>query len=82
MCDKLEVAQYFISIHGSPTDKNDLVKEIIEINNYKADETILIGDSINDYQAANVNSIEFYGFNNKDLKDVSKIYLDDYGVLI
>ena len=37
-------------------------------NKYKKEETILIGDSINDFEAAKNNYIKFYGYNNLDLK--------------
>lgn len=78
LCQKLDVAKYFDSIHGSPIHKNDLVKTILDKNAYIKEETILIGDSINDYIASDINGIGFYGYNNTSLKDVSKIYLDDY----
>jgi phosphoglycolate phosphatase-like HAD superfamily hydrolase len=44
-------------------------------------ETILIGDSINDYEAAKANNIDFYGFNNPNLASISSQYLDDYNDL-
>jgi hypothetical protein len=47
-------------------------------NNYLVNETILIGDSINDYEAAKVNNIDFYGFNNKELINYSKTYIDNF----
>jgi hypothetical protein len=43
-------------------------------------ETILIGDSINDYEAVNKNNLDFYGFNNPNLINISKKYLDNYCV--
>ena len=36
---------------------------------YKRKETCLIGDSINDLEAAKLNEIEFYGYNNPSLVD-------------
>lgn len=68
ICEKLDLSQYFLSIQGSPEIKSDIVKTILEFSNYKNEETILIGDSINDYVAANENSILFYGYNNTELK--------------
>ncbi|WP_096026867.1 HAD family hydrolase [Campylobacter lanienae] len=82
LCKKLNLSQYFISIHGSPTPKNDLVSTIITDYNYSLNETILIGDSINDYEAAIANKIEFYGYNNKDLKNKAKIYIDNFNIVI
>ncbi|WP_236848389.1 HAD family hydrolase [Campylobacter sp. P091] len=82
LCQKLDLSQYFISINGSPTPKNQLIKNLLESYNYNINQTILIGDSINDYEAASINKIGFYGFNNKNLKDKSKIYIEDWNNLI
>lgn len=68
ICKELNLNQYFISINGSPKIKGEIIKNILEKNNYKKEETILIGDSINDYNASNINQIEFYGYNNNLLK--------------
>ncbi len=68
ICEKLNLSQYFFSIHGSPKIKSEIVKTILKFNNYKKEETILIGDSINDFEAADVNGIVFYGYNNLELK--------------
>ena len=70
LCEKLDLSKYFLSINGSPTPKNDLVKNILEENNYNTNESILIGDSTNDYEAAKINGIKFYGFNNPELKNL------------
>lgn len=59
LCKELEVEKYFISIYGSPIHKNDLVKNIFNKYKYNKNETILIGDSINDYEAAKINNIDF-----------------------
>ena len=78
LCEQLELKDYFLDINGSPTPKKELVKNLLEKENYNKDETILIGDSINDYDAAKINGINFYGYNNPELKEVSFKYLDDY----
>jgi len=41
----------------------------------------LIGDSINDYKAADVNGIKFYGFNNVEIKNKCNLYLDDFSII-
>lgn len=79
ICRNLEIATYFRSIHGSPTPKTQLVKQVLENNSYQPRETILIGDSINDYDAAVANNIGFYGYNNHQLKEVSKQYIQKFG---
>lgn len=68
LCEKLGLSKYFKSIEGSPTHKNDLVKNILNKEKYLVEESILIGDSINDFNAASVNGIKFYGFNNPKLR--------------
>ncbi len=68
LCNELGLSKYFKTIEGSPTPKDDLVKNILEKHNYNSKECILIGDSINDYEAANVNGIKFYGYNNRELE--------------
>jgi HAD superfamily hydrolase (TIGR01549 family) len=68
ICDSLELKQYFLSVNGSPKIKSEIVKGILIKNNYKKSETILIGDSVNDFEAADINGIEFYGFNNQKLE--------------
>lgn len=67
LCKKLGLESYFISIHGSPTPKNQLVKILLEQHKYDKENTCLIGDSINDYEAAMANNISFCGYNNKKL---------------
>ena len=65
--ESLELSKYFLSIHGSPTKKNEIVKTILLNNSYIKEETIVIGDSINDYETAISNEVKFFGYNNSDL---------------
>lgn len=78
LCKELDINKYFKSIVGSPTTKTEIVCDIIENNNYKKEETILIGDSINDYEAAKSNNIRFFAYNNKELEKVSDYYIDSF----
>ncbi len=78
LCKALEISNFFQSINGSPVTKERLVKDVLLKNKYLANETILIGDSINDYDAAKVNSLDFYGFNNTSLINISEQYLENY----
>lgn len=77
LCRYFDLDKYFISIDGSPTKKDILVKNVLEKYNYKNDETILIGDAITDYNAATKNEIVFFGFNNEELKQYGN-YLDTF----
>ncbi|WP_072682435.1 HAD family hydrolase [Arcobacter sp. LA11] len=81
LCEKLELKDFFLTINGSPIKKNIIVENIINHNNYLKNETILIGDSINDYEAAQANQIKFYGFNNLELKRLDS-YINDFGEVV
>lgn len=76
LCVFFEIEKYFLSIEGSPTKKEILVKNLLEKYEYKNNEIILIGDSINDYYAANFNNIKFFGYNNLELKNFT--YIDTF----
>ncbi len=68
LCEQLGIDQYFKSIHGSPTPKKQLVANVIDDNGYMKQDCLLIGDSNNDFEAAEHNNIEFYGYNNQNLR--------------
>lgn len=67
ICNSLKISKYFLTINGSPMIKSEIVKKIIDLNNYSIDETILIGDSINDFEAAKNNEIDFFAYNNRKM---------------
>lgn len=67
LCKHLDIDKYFITIEGSPTAKNTLVKQLLISFNYALNECVLIGDSINDLEAAKINNISFAAYNNKSL---------------
>lgn len=77
ICDTLELSKYFISIHGSPTPKKELVKNLMAENQYKIEDTCLVGDSFNDLEAADFNKISFYGYNNDLLRKSAK-FIDSF----
>jgi len=81
LCEKLKLSGYFVSIFGSPSVKDDLVANIIKNHNYKKSETIIIGDSVNDFNSAKKNKIKFFGFNNLDLKEKADKYIEDYNLI-
>ena len=70
LCKQLEIAKYFKSIQGSPTPKKQLVQELLKTNGYNHLDCILIGDSYNDFEAADFNKIDFAGYNNIELKNI------------
>lgn len=72
LCKELKIDQYFNSIHGSPTPKNQLVSNLLNTYQYDKDLTCLIGDSINDYEAAQYNEISFFNYNNNEIRSLGK----------
>ena len=72
LCEKLDVKSFFISIHGSPTQKSELVRVLMEKENYDKNNTALIGDSINDFDAAVKNDINFFNYNNTEIMHLGK----------
>lgn len=77
LCEQLELSKYFLSIKGSPTPKVALVKEIVAVGKISTSKYCLIGDAVNDYDAANQNKIQFFGYNNKELMKYGN-YIDKF----
>jgi len=73
LCKKLGISRYFKGIYGSPTDKKEIVQQIMTKYFFNQKECLLIGDSINDYDAAIANNIYFFAYNNKDINHLSTI---------
>lgn len=78
ICEQLNLKSYFKSINGSPTPKKELVSKLMRTYNYKKEQTVLIGDSINDFDAAQTNKIEFLGYNNTNLKSLDAGYIENF----
>ena len=75
LCKELGIKQLFEGIYGSPTPKNDLVESVLRRKSYNRHECVLIGDSINDLNAARHNGVRFIGFNNAELERQSELEL-------
>jgi HAD superfamily hydrolase (TIGR01549 family) len=73
LCRELKISDYFLSIFGSPTPKKELVNTLLNNNKYDRSKTCLIGDSINDYEAAKHNNIYFLAYNNPEIEYLSEI---------
>jgi len=71
LCENLGIAPFFQRIHGSPTPKSNWVRTILKEENLPPQKCILVGDSINDYEAAFSNGIKFMGFNNPSVEKMS-----------
>lgn len=78
LCEELKISQYFLSMEGSPTPKIKLVADLLTKYGYVAGETVLIGDSVNDYEAAKQNGITFWGYNNPELRHAGSFYIEDF----
>lgn len=78
LCEKFNINQYFSAIYGSPTVKSELIAKILKQNDVSPKELIMIGDSINDYEAAFENNICFFGFNNRSLKNIGNGYIESF----
>ena len=48
---------------------------------YENSKVVLIGDSINDYEAAISNGIDFVGYNNISLKEFNCNYVDKFSMI-
>ncbi|MCS5489174.1 HAD family hydrolase [Algoriphagus limi] len=82
LCNQLGIDSYFNNIKGSPKSKIEIVKEIVENHKRDLNYTILIGDSINDFEAALKNDISFFGFNNQELKQLGEGYIYDFNSIL
>ncbi|AVR46889.1 haloacid dehalogenase [Christiangramia fulva] len=78
LCKELEIAHLFEEIEGSPTPKPQLVKQLLEKKKIEPSESVLIGDSVNDYEAAEKNNVQFFGFNNPALKEKDLNYIESF----
>ena len=67
ICSFHGIARFFRDIDGSPTPKKQLVARILQLNNYVPERCVLVGDSINDYEAAQANGLRFFPYNNPEL---------------
>ncbi|MDO6390236.1 HAD-IA family hydrolase [Pontibacter sp. BT731] len=82
ICGRLDIAKYFVTIQGSPTPKKELVKNLLLDFKYEHSNVVFIGDSINDFEAANDNSLEFFGYNNFYLKSIANNYIESFSNLV
>jgi phosphoglycolate phosphatase-like HAD superfamily hydrolase len=52
---------YFVSIHGAPAMKEEIIRSICEKYNFNPDEVLMIGDSVTDYEGATKAGVHFVG---------------------
>tara|TARA_B100001173_G_scaffold312362_1_gene333192 strand:- start:5460 stop:6062 length:603 start_codon:yes stop_codon:yes gene_type:complete len=68
ICNNLKIDFLFSEIKGSPEIKENNILSIILANKLNKNNCVLIGDSINDFNAASIADIDFIGFNNPELE--------------
>lgn len=78
LCEKLEINHHFSMILGSPTPKNKNLSNLIRTKRINPEKSIYIGDSINDKEASEENSIKFFGYNNPKLKETGTNYINTF----
>tara|TARA_B100001059_G_scaffold51041_1_gene44476 strand:+ start:7553 stop:8161 length:609 start_codon:yes stop_codon:yes gene_type:complete len=71
ICNNLKIDYLFSEIKGSPQIKENNILSIISKNKLNKAKCVLIGDSINDLNAATIANIDFIGFNNPELESMS-----------
>ena len=59
--DRRGMRKYFSSLHGSPTNKNMIVRKILQDNAYRSGDVLYVGDALSDYEAARENNVFFVG---------------------
>ena len=55
------MAHYFISVHGSPAKKGDIIQDILTKHSFNPDRVLMIGDAIADYEGAIAAGVKFMG---------------------
>lgn len=73
LCEAHGIAKYFKRIHGSPKPKKQWVSEILEEEQLTAANCLLVGDSVNDFEAADVNGLYFKGYNSQKAERLTTV---------
>ena len=60
------LGNYFVSVHGSPTSKEDIIEEIMTTHELSMNDVIFVGDAMTDYHAAEAKNLTFVGVANKN----------------
>ncbi|AXJ01694.1 Phosphoglycolate phosphatase, HAD superfamily [Cyclonatronum proteinivorum] len=77
LCKAHGIASYFKRIHGSPTPKKEWVGTILKEEKLESGKCILVGDSINDHEAASVNGMHFMSYNGTEELDSKTTFILD-----
>ncbi|PZV15953.1 MAG: HAD family hydrolase [Pseudanabaena sp.] len=55
------MAHYFVSLHGSPAKKGDIIQCILSKHDFDPDLVLMVGDAIADYEGAIAAGVKFIG---------------------
>ena len=79
---KLKINKCFKAIYGSPKIKLNQIKKILKKFNISSKDTLMIGDTISDYNAAKSNNINFIfrktEFNGKLIKEYNEKFIQNF----
>ena len=70
---KINLREYIDGSYGSPTNKVEAIRKVLNANNAKESEAIFIGDGSIDYEAATALKIDFILIQNKENQSIQKI---------
>ena len=74
ICEQRGISNYFKAILGSPTEKSTNIIKLIQEFQWSLDNTVYIGDSVNDLVAARSANIQFIGFGRTNFSEVNKSF--------
>jgi len=55
------MSKYFVSVHGSPAEKSEIILEICEKNRFDPNWVTMVGDALADYEGAKKSGARFVG---------------------
>lgn len=80
--NSLHLTQFFHKVIGSPTKKDVAIKNILEEFSINPNQSVMVGDSVSDYDASSINSISFIlrctSFNQHLQKNLDCPMIDNY----
>lgn len=53
------MAHYFVSVHGTPASKGEILRGIVERHGYRRERVLMVGDATTDYQGALEAGVQF-----------------------
>lgn len=56
-----DMSRFFVSIHGAPARKAEIIRNICELNGFNSNFVLMVGDSRTDYEGAAAAGVSFIG---------------------